>query len=316
MNHWYALTPMGPVTLGNLTPVGQNSGMVGCRWPPNGHQLAACLALPKHCQLWGPFWYHSKELYVPLPQIVYTTQSQQEENQPPESIHLLQWRDRWQVRPEHEGKDIEMLGGRYLIGMKALRSLWKDGTSSTAKLEPLPWQTLTLSHNRREDFQVKDEGGFFAEMTTLLAPGWSILVRVSGEYQPPPMPTLGAGGTPIVVAEVSQNWDWLGDACPNTTGGVLLTGALWAKGDCKISLPYPDVPLKAHAAEVGVPWQTWRQKGMRATALTPGEWMTPAGAVYLWGDRPPVTASGPFPDRWHRHALGYGHLWLFEEPTS
>lgn len=72
--NWLTLTPAGPLSLGNLTPVGQNSGQVGCRWPPNGHQLAACLGLPSSARLWGPFW-HSlaspKSFYVPLPLPVY-----------------------------------------------------------------------------------------------------------------------------------------------------------------------------------------------------------------------------------------------------
>ncbi|MCT7965102.1 hypothetical protein NG799_01985 [Laspinema sp. D1] len=362
---WYSITPTGPVTIGNLTPVGQNSGQVGCRWPPNGHQLAACLDLPKPiknsqgeqqsigCQLWGPFWYNGEELYVVLPLPVYVTPSL-EPNEVPEEIFRCQWGDRreigsehqptandetaremtrgrWEIRSEHQSSDddettaeIEMIGGRFLIGGETLVDFWNRGHVESAGLQKFPWKELTLSHNSREEFQVKDENGFFAEMTTLLEPGWSILVKVIDEencYDKPESwwSVLGAGGTPVLITRLEEGLieeTWLSQNCPNATGAVLLTGALWPKANEKISLPYPQTggtTLKGYAAETGIPWQSRSQrKTRRALALTPGEWMTPAGAVYLWDGPAPAQQSGPFSPAFKFDALGYGHLWLFD----
>lgn len=324
MNDWYSITPTGPITLGNLAAVGQNSGQVGCRWPPNGHHLAAALALPQTAQLWGPFWFNGKNLFVPMPQTVYTT-DQFQGDKLPQSLYRMQWRDRaWHIRPEHQEKSIEQLGGRFLIATQDLGLLWKQGKlTSTGNLQRLPWQILMLSHNHRENYQVMDEGGFFAEMTTLMNPGWSLLVRILGGYTPPPRSSLGAGRTPVVIAAERSlsSWDSLGASCPDATGAILLTGALWSDRDRKSSVPYPPQaqPL-AYAADLGQPWQTWKfikkpKTGAARSVLTPGEWLTPAGAVYLW-DKAPVQNSGPLRDPFHRDALGYGHLWLFKETQS
>lgn len=318
MTGWYSITPAGTVAIGNLTPVGQNSGQVGCRWPPNGHHLAACLNLPSHCQLLGPFWYSGRDIYLTLPLPVYRLESADEL---PQEIFRFQWRDgQWQVHPEHLGKKIEIVGGRYLIRGSDLTFFWKQGKKDKPALQPLPWSTLTLSHNSREDFQVKDEGGFFAEMTTLMNPGWSILVKVIGESKRDPWSFLGAGATPVAIAPVERiNADWLEAPCANATGAVLLTGALWQKGNLKVSIPHPSFAIKAYAAEMGIPWQSWKKvkdrhnPQKRVQVLTPGEWMTPAGAVYLWEGAAPVQRSGPVADPYNRHALGYGHLWLFED---
>ncbi|MFP4124076.1 MAG: hypothetical protein ACLFWI_24380 [Coleofasciculus sp.] len=321
--NWYSLTPAGPIAIGNLTPVGQNSGQVGCRWPPNGHQLAACLNLPRDCQLLGPFWYFDTNLYVPLPQPVYTLETK---NDPPQQIYRLQWhQQRWRVQPDHQDQDIEIVGGKYLIPGNSLKAFWNAGKSTSPKLKHLPWQTLTLSHNHRdEEFQVKEEAGFFAEMTTLMDTKWSMLVKVIGDYTPPNWSILGAGGTPVAIAPVrSKCWDWLEADCPHSTGAVLLTGALWQKPPLKRSVPYPPTAIKAYAADRGIPWQSWKKVRAKATlgdshqpqkrvqVLTPGEWLTPAGAVYLWDGVAPIQKSGPFPDPFQRHVLGYGHLWLF-----
>ncbi len=325
MSDWYKITPSGPIAIGNLTPVGQNSGQVGCRWPPNGHQLAACLNLPSDCQLWGPFWYNGTTLAVPLPQTVYTLARQMptDPQAVPTEIDRMQWRQGyWQVRPEHQGEAIEQLGGRYLIADSSLQFLWKSGVLNQPQLFRLPWQTLTLSHNRRQNFQVVDEGGFFAEMTTLVDYGWALLVRIIGNFTPPQWSHLGAGATPVAIAPVNRQWSWLEADCPAATGAVLLTGALWHRADRKLSLPYPTVPLQAYAADLGMPWQSWKQvrdrhnPQHRVGVLTPGEWLTPAGAVYLWDGSPPVGRSGPLPDPFQRHVLGYGHLWLFQEQAS
>ena len=104
MTGWYSIFPSGPITLGNLTPVGQNSGQVGCRWPPNGHHLAACLDLPTHCQLWGPFWYKDPKLYVILPQTVYTLNVDRQAEAVPNSLYRCCWENQqWQILPEHFG---------------------------------------------------------------------------------------------------------------------------------------------------------------------------------------------------------------------
>jgi hypothetical protein len=324
---WYSLTPAGPVTLGNLTPVGQNSGQVGCRWPPNGHQLAACLNLPTSCQLWGPFWLYEDRLYVVLPQTFYALEDEQLREPESFAIHRLRLDGdhRWQVRSEHEGKPIKMIGGQYLIsGTDFQKHFGTVGKPEHPHLHHLPWRTLTLSHNSREDYQVKDEGGFFAEMTTLLNPGWSLLVGIIGDYQPAKWGVLGAGGMPVAIApieaEVQERWSWLGASCPGSTGGVLMTGSLWQKQEQKISWPCPPRPLqiKAYAAAQGEPWQSWKKvvdrkdARKRVSVLTPGEWLTPAGAVYLWEGEGPQQ-SGPWPDLFKRHVLGYGHLWLFKD---
>ena len=74
--------------------------------------------------------------------------------------------------------------------------------------------------------------------------------------------------------------------------------------------------IKAYAASEPVPWQSWttikRPNRGKPQRLTPGEWLTPAGAVYLWSGTSPINKSIPYPDPYHRDALGYGHLWLFE----
>jgi hypothetical protein len=118
---------------------------------------------------------------------------------------------------------------------------------------------------------------------------------------------------------VRKDWDWLSAECPNSTGAVLLTGALWQKQNWKRSVPYPSSAIRAYAADTGIPWQSWKKVRDRhrpeqqVSVLTAGEWLTPAGAVYLWDGAAPVQQSGPLPDRFQRHVLGYGHLWLFED---
>lgn len=339
MTGWYTITPAGPVSIGNLTPVGQNSGRVGCRWPPNGHHLAASLQLPSDCQLLGPFWYHQQytDIFVVLPLPTYTpcaelrrsiqgsrsgaaTELHANSQVLPQNVFCLNWYHQyWRVRPEHENQDIELVGGQYLISGSSLQSLWQQGLANNPHLQPLPWETQTLPHNNRgEDYQVKDEGGFFAEMTTFLAQDWSILVKIVGNHQPPPQSYLGAGATPVTVTPIEQDFPWLEADCPQARGGVLLTGALWQQPQQKISLPYPPVEnLEAYAADNPVPWQSWKKvpdrhnPSQRVSVLTPGEWMTPAGAVYLWSGSPPISRSGPYPDPFNRHVLGYGHLWLF-----
>jgi len=111
-------------------------------------------------------------------------------------------------------------------------------------------------------------------------------------------------------------WEWLGEECKGATGGVLLTGALWSKQT--YSVPCPE-GVRAYAAETGVPWQSWKKvkdrkdPERRVAVLTPGEWLTPAGAVYLWQEGSSIQKSGPMPDPFHRDALGYGHIWLFRD---
>jgi hypothetical protein len=219
MTGWYAIYPSAPVTLGNLTPVGQNSGLVGCRWPPNGHQLAGCIGLPKTCQLWGPFWHFQNELYLPLPLPVYTT-SEIKGEALPKNLYRMSYRENaWQVRPEHQGQDIAVIGGRYLIPANTFRAFWKAGTFQNPPLISFPWETLTLSHNSRDNYQVKDEGGFFAEMTTLLKPGCAIALKVIGDYTPPTESFLGAGATPVTIQPLNRNWDWLGSRFMGATPG-------------------------------------------------------------------------------------------------
>ena len=335
MTGWYRITPSGAVAIGNLTPVGQNSGQVGCRWPPNGHHLAACLALPRYCQIYGPFWHwhqYADEIYVPLPQTVYCLK-QIEPNQIPQEIFNSQWNETqqtWSVRPEHQEElsDVCLIGGEYLILGRLLANLWNKGFLSLKSLIPVDsvWQSLLLTHNSREDYLVKDEAGFFAEMATLMQPGWSILVKIisSAEkqnYQPPSWGCLGAGSIPVAINPIPELDDWwLTPTVDNPRGAVLLTGALWQKGQKRISLPYPNLKsphaIKAYAASEPVAWQSWttikRPHRGQAQRLTPGEWLTPAGAVYLWSGKSPINKSIPYPDPYHRDALGYGHLWLFE----
>ncbi len=328
MTNWYSITPSSPLTIGNLTPVGQNSGQVGCRWPPNGHHLAACLKLDKKNQLWGPFWYRGgNEFYVTLPLTVYTVvKGKQSSEQLPKNMYRLVWDDTtgmWSKQPEHQKEEIEIIGGCYLINTQALRNFWQSGkVANNPCLVKMPWETLTLSHNSRENFQVKDEGGFFAEMTTLLEPGWSILVKIIGDAEETPkLSTLGAGGTPVVIKPVNspKSWEQIGEKKENAIGAILLTGALWQKGTQPISLPYPYSKVKAYGAEEPIPWQSWKKvrdrkepnnSDNKVKVLTPGEWLTPPGAVYLWQEAT-TGQSGPFPDPFHRDALGYGHLWLF-----
>ncbi len=326
MTGWYAIYPTGPITLGNLTPVGQNSGLIGCRWPPNGHQLASCIGLPTNCQIWGPFWYSKNNLYLPLPLPVYTTN---QGKQGPKNLYRMQFSEQgWQVRPEHQNNEkVEIVGGQYLIAAGPLDNFWKDGVQGPGdckrNLVALPWQTLTLSRNHRENYEVREEGGFFAEMTTLLETGWAIALKIIGDYEPPSESYLGAKGTPVTIRPLRSEWNWLGEQCDNATGGILLTAALWKERAAKRSLPYPDFeqfPIKAYAADDPVPWQSWKkvpdQKNHQqyVTTLTPGEWLTPAGAVYLWDrESSPLARSGPVTDPYNRDALGYGHLLLFEE---
>lgn len=318
MIQWYRIYPTGPVSISNFAPVGQNSGQVACRWPPNGHHLAACLQLPQNCQLLGPFWHRDHSVFVTLPLPVYRLVTA------PESFYRQQYNAQlhgWEVQAQHQDEKIEVVGGRYLISDQSLQSLWQQGrvTNTGFNLCPLPWKTLTLSHNRREDYQVVEEGGFFAEMTTLLDSDWSLVVGIRGNYQPPEMGTLGAGGTPVSIQPYPYQGDWLTNPCPNASGAVLLTGALWTEADTgqRLSIPQPPVTLQGFAADSGQPWQTWKTVKDRSDAqkrvrvLAPGEWLTPAGAVYLWAGQSPVQTSGPYPDPWHRDALGYGHLWLF-----
>lgn len=326
---WYSLNPTGAITLGNLTPVGQNSGQVGCRWPPNGHHLAACVNLPSNAQIWGPFWHLKDKLYVVLPQIAYTTDVNSDKL--PQNIYCLQWDDSlkiWQKQPPHQNQEIKIIGNTYLIEINQLKNLLTrqklEFSSNTTDLQSLPWETITLSHNSREDYQVKDEGGFFAEMTTLLGVNWSIAIKIIGDYTPPEWGCLGAGGTPVKINPLpprrAERWDFLGENQANTTGGVLLTAALWQKQHHKTSIPYPPLAIKGYAADLGIPWQSWKKVAHRdfpednskkVQVLTPGEWVTPAGAVYLWEKTSNLTQSGPLRDPYNRHVLGYGHLWLF-----
>ena len=324
MTGWYTITPAGNVTLGNLTPVGQNSGQVGCRWPPNGHQLAAVLDLPRSDQLWGPFWFHDRNLYLPIPQGVYTDASPLTPEAFSKGINLFRmyWRDGWQLQDVHQGQDIEQMGGRFLIRSQDFQQLWQQGRLTNVQLQPLPWEILTLSHNRREEYQVVEEGGFYAERTILMKAGWSILVKVLGQGNSQNHGTLGAGRTPVVISQVSatyaQGWGFLGDSCPDADSAVLLTGALWSDREAKTSLPYPpDAKPIAYAADLGEPWQSWKmmpdkKNGGLHSRLTPGEWLTPAGAVYRW-EKAPTQQSGPLKDPFNRDAWGYGHLWLFKE---
>lgn len=319
MTGWYAIYPSAPITLGNLTPVGQNSGLVGCRWPPNGHQLAGCLGLPNDCQMWGPFYTFGRDLYLPLPLPVYTTSDLKKQEIPSDIYRMRYSQKGWQVRPEHEGKEVEVIGGQYLMRANDFRSFWQAGKWENPRLVLLPWETLTLSHNRRENYQVAEEAGFFAEQTTLLQVDCAIAVKIIGDYEPPTESALGAGGTPVIIKPLKRQWDWLGESCENPTGAVLLTGALWEHQSAKTSVPFPNFPIKGYAADSPVPWQSWKTVSDRnhpeqqVRTLTPGEWLTPAGAVYLWDGESPVTQSGPLQDPYYRHALGYGHLWLFEE---
>lgn len=318
---WYTITPSAPITIGNLTPVGQNSGQVGCRFPPNGHHLAGCLNLPTDCQLWGVFWWKFPQLYVVLPQTVYTLDVDRDLNALPSNFYRMRWNmNQWEVQPQHQDQPLEMIGGRYLIEANTLKTFWNQEYYDDNKaLAHFPWLTLTLSHNSREDYQVKDEGGFFAEMTTLLDPEWAIAVKILGNYTPPVWSTLGAGGTPVVIQPErrGQRYDWLGDPVANSKGGILLTGALWQQNQRKLSIPFPNLPIKAYAADLPVPWQSWttvkhrHQPSQRIQTRTPGEWLTPAGAVYLWDGETHLTHSSPLADVYHRDALGYGHLWLF-----
>lgn len=319
MMQWYRIVPTGPVSISNLAPVGQNSGQVACRWPPNGHHLAACLQLPQSCQLLGPFWHRDRSLFVMLPLPIYQVLEAEETN-----FYRQNYNEQlrgWEVQPQHQNKKIEVVGGRYLIEERSFQSLWQQGQVANTgfNIYPLPWRTLTLSHNRRENYEVVDEGGFFAEMTTLMEPEWALLVGIQGHHQPPELSTLGAGGTPVVIHPYSYPRNWLTSACPNANGAVLLTGALWtaAEQSQRLSVPFPPTPLKGFAADSGQPWQTWKtvkdrsDPHKRVRVLAPGEWLTPAGAVYLWQGESPIENSGPYPDPWHRDALGYGHLWLF-----
>lgn len=351
MSSWYSLVPAGGVALGNLTPVGQNSGRVGCRFPPNGHHLAACLKLPNNCQLWGAFWHNtsrSNEIYLVLPQTVYCLEKDLVSTDPmPKKIYRCYWReDRWQIQEQHQGCEVAFIGGQYLIRGTHFRSFWQNGWMRNADLVPIAkvWQSLILTHNRREAYQVLDEGGFFAEMVTLIEPGWSILVKIFGDYSPPEYSCLGAGATPVTINPLEKiREDWLDSTPENPEGAVLLTGALWqAKADKEdkedkglpVSIPYPifnhsnQVFAYAYAAEPAIPWQSWkkikygRNREPSTYTLTPGEWLTPAGAVYLWRKEldSPMTRSGTLQDdssidksrkRFNNWALGYGHLWLF-----
>ena len=188
-------------------------------------------------------------------------------------------------------------------------------------------------------------------MATLMQPGWSILVKIIGDYIPPRSGCLGAGATPVAINPLPKIRDkWLNSAPEQPQGAVLLTGALWRKEpkldpepkidpesklDPKpkldpVSVPCPTFSngsrVVAYAAEAGIPWQSWKNvkhrhnKQKEISVLTPGEWLTPAGAVYLWGENSPVSKSEPLrnpdkaPDylkRFNHWALGYGHLWLF-----
>jgi hypothetical protein len=277
--------------------------------------------------MWGPFWYQQNRLYVTLPQIVYTTEVKRETV--PQNIYCLQWdqsKSLWQKQPNHQNQEIEIIGNSYLIEINQLKTLLKEQKLEIKpeNLKPLPWETLTLSHNSREDYQVKDEGGFFAEMTTLLSVNWSIAIKIIGDYTPPEWGCLGAGGTPVKITPLdsrrAEKWDILGENNPQATGAVLLTAALWQKPHHKTSLPYPPIPLKGYAANLGIPWQSWKKvphrdfredNSKKVQVLTPGEWVTPAGAVYLWEASSNITQSGPFEDPYNRHVLGYGHFWLF-----
>lgn len=318
---WYSITPTGTITLGNLTPVGQNSGLVGCRWPPNGNQLAAALNLPKTTQMWGPFWLHEKNLYLPVPQGVYTHRLPSTQNTRVLDLYRMYWQEKWQLHHQTTPDiEIEQLGGKYLIKSQDFRQLWEQGFLNQVEVQPLPWQTLTLSHNRREDFQVVEEGGLYAEKTILMASKWSIVIKVIGKGEPQKYGTLGAGATPIVTVPLenleTESWEFLGAEIPDADGAVLLTSALWSNGRTKTSHPYPDQhePL-AYLAQQGEPWQTWKTVSHKLTPerkLTPGEWLTPAGAIYRW-HKAPITKSGPLLDPFNRHVWGYGHLWLFKE---
>ena len=340
MTGWYSLVPAGAISLGNLTPVGQNSGQVGCRFPPNGHHLAACLRLPTNCQLWGAFWHHvsrPNDIFITLPQTTYCLEGDLEaENKLPSKIFRSQWREgRWQVKSGHQQQNPVSLGGEYLIEGCSFRSFWNMGRLKIFSGELVPisqvWQSLTMTHNSRDNYVVKDEAGFFAEMATFMTSGWSILVKIIGDYTPPKYGCLGAGATPVAINPLQDiNDDWLDARPEKTQGAVLLTGALWQKQDRPVSIPYPIFhdggETIAYAAETAIPWQSWKKitlrgrENKRVQTLTPGEWLTSAGAVYLWGERCPVKQSEPLRDdpnakreakRFNNWALGYGHLWLF-----
>ena len=320
MTGWYKITPSGPITIGNLTPIGQNSGQVGCRWPPNGHHIAACIDLPSDCQIWGPFWGFEDCLHLVLPNTTYTTDTAKSDQDIPSKIYCLEWRDEtWKVHPKHENQEIEIVGGSYLIQANDLLEFWRAKEFSKPALCPLPFETMVLSHNTRVDYQILDEGGFFAEMTTLMDTGWSILIKIIGDYVPRKWGMLGAGGTPVAITPLEKEWDWLGERKENANGAILLTGALWQKHNSKISCPTPMPNLKAYAAELGIPWQSWKSvkdrhdPKRRVQVLTPGEWLTPAGAVYLGESGSFGNFSGPRQDSFHRDALGYGHLLLFRD---
>lgn len=330
MTGWYAISPSGAVAIGNLTPVGQNSGQVGCRWPPNGHHLAASLDLPPYCQIYGPFWHWNQSrdrIYIPLPQTTYCL-----DQDFPQVIFCSQWNDKrqqWTIQSEHQDllSKIRLIGAQYLIEGNLLERLWEKKSLkiwNNYSLIPIGqvWQPLTLTHNSRDNYLVKEEGGFFAEMATLIQPGWNILVKILSKeqnknYIPPKWSCLGAGGTPVAITPLSKIRDkWLFRRVTNPKGAILLTSALWQKDQERVSRPYPSLKppnsIKAYAASEAIPWQSLVKKNFSLQKLTPGEWLTPAGAVYLWHGKSPIPHSMPLWDCYHRHALGYGHLWLFE----
>ena len=109
MIQWYRIYPTGPVSISNFAPVGQNSGQVACRWPPNGHHLAACLQLPQNCQLLGPFWHRDHSVFVTLPLPVYRLVTA------PKSFYRQQYNAQlygWEVQAQHQDEKIEVVGGR------------------------------------------------------------------------------------------------------------------------------------------------------------------------------------------------------------
>ncbi|WLT40401.1 hypothetical protein NON20_24270 (plasmid) [Synechocystis sp. B12] len=163
---WYRIVPTGPISISNLAPVGQNSGQVAVVGPPMAIIIAACLQLPKSCQLLGPFWHQDGALrgkvFVPLPLSVY--QLVNLDSNWSGFLYRQQYNPQlkgWEVQPAHIDEEIDVVGGRYLIQDKSLRDLWQQKQLRIGSdIVSLPWQTLTLSHNRRENFEVVDEGGF------------------------------------------------------------------------------------------------------------------------------------------------------------
>ena len=67
-------------------------------------------------------------------------------------------------------------------------------------------------------------------------------------------------------------------------------------------------------ATTGEPWQTWKRvpdrkdRSRKVSVLTPGEWLTPAGAVYLW---PSAAPGGPIWPHARPLSAACAGLWTF-----